>query len=420
MKLKNAARINRACLPENTNPNFEFRYIDISAVGSEGKIAVPLENVKFSAAPSRARRIAPAGSVLVSTVRTYLRAIASVPPSVEPLVFSTGFAVLEPSHGINSRYLEYACRSKWFIEEVVARSVGVSYPAIGPAELGDIPVPVPGIGEQLRIIEFLDRELAATERTTNALREARALLLERRSAGVFDSVTGGHHHDRVLSSLAWAPLLPAAWRSVKLSYVARLGSGHTPSRLRPEWWVDCSIPWVTTGEVSQMRSDRLETLRETREKISEIGLANSAAEIHPRGTVVLCRTAASAGYSAVMGIDMATSQDLATWTCGPELDPFYLLWCLRAMRSDLLERLAFGSTHRTIYMPDLQGMRIPLPPIQEQRSVVEEIRQSNSRIDSCLDAIDRQLGVLDERRQALITAAVTGQIDVTTARGVDV
>ena len=73
---------------------------------------------------------------------------------------------------------------------------------------------------------------------------------------------------------------------------------------------------------------------ETRECISEIGLENSAAEIHPKGTVVLCRTAASAGYSAVMGKDMATSQDFVTWTCGPELDPFYLLWCLRVMRSD--------------------------------------------------------------------------------------
>ena len=149
-------------------------------------------------------------------------------------------------------------------------------------------------------------------------------------------------------------------------------------------------------------------------------MTNSAAELHPKGTVVLCRTAASAGYSAVMGEDMATSQDIVTWTCGPLLDPFYLLWCLRAMRSDLLGRLAIGSTHKTIYVPDLQALRIPLPSLAEQLQIVASIRVSNATIDATIDALDRQATLMSERRQALITAAVIGQIDVTTAGGVAV
>ena len=84
-----------------------------------------------------------------------------------------------------------------------------------------------------------------------------------------------------------------------------------------------------------MRSDNIEYVLETREKISEVGMANSSATLHAAGTVVLCRTA-SAGYSAIMGADMATSQDFATWTCGPLLRPRFLLLCLRAMRKDLL------------------------------------------------------------------------------------
>ena len=61
-----------------------------------------------------------------------------------------------------------------------------------------------------------------------------------------------------------------------------------------------------------------------------------------------------------MGSDMATSQDFVTWTCGPLLEPRFLLLCLRAMRRDLLERLAQGSTHKTIYMPDIESIRVPL------------------------------------------------------------
>jgi type I restriction enzyme S subunit len=88
------------------------------------------------------------------------------------------------------------------------------------------------------------------------------------------------------------------------------------------------------------------------------------------------------------------------------------------MRSDLIGRLAFGSTHKTIYVPDLQTLRIPLPPVEEQQQIVGQIRESNRQIDELADKIDKQLELLAERRQALVTAAVTGQIDVSTARGV--
>lgn len=275
---------------------------------------------------------------------------------------------------------------------------------------------LPLLDEQRRIADFLDAETARIDSLTSTYAHARNVLLESRMTRIFNAVTGYEITDRVPSKLAWVESLPRTWQSVKLGHFARMGSGHTPSRSRSDWWENCTIPWITTGEVSQVRDDRLEVLTRTRERISELGMANSSAELHPRGTVVLCRTA-SAGYSAVMGDDMATSQDFVTWSCGPNLDPFYLLWCLRAMRPDLLGRLAMGSTHKTIYVPDLQAVRIPLPPLAEQQWIVALIHSSNSANDAAIDAIDRQLALLAVRRQAVITAAVTGQIDMTTAGG---
>ena len=409
MRLKDAAYINRHVLPETTDPDYSFKYIDISAVDKLGTITLPEEQTRFKTAPSRARRVAPVGSTIISTVRTYLRSIAQVPPADEQLVFSTGFAVFEAKPDVDGRFLSYACRSQQFIDEVVARSVGVSYPAINPSELGMIEVALPGIEEQHRIADFLDAETARIDSLMITQRKARAVLLERRAANVFAAVTGSEIAERMPSKLAWTDSLPATWRSIKLGHFARMGSGHTPSRAHPEWWEECTIPWITTGEVSQVRDDRREVLTQTRERISEIGMANSSAELHPKGTVVLCRTA-SAGYSAIMGEDMATSQDFVTWTCGPQLDPFYLLWCLRAMRSDLLGRLAMGSTHKTIYVPDLQALRIPLPPIAEQYQIVADIHASNASVDAAVDSIDCQAVLLAERRQALITATVTGGI----------
>jgi type I restriction enzyme S subunit len=142
--------------------------------------------------------------------------------------------------------------------------------------------------------------------------------------------------------------------------------------------------------------------------ISELGVAESSAVVHPGGTVVLCRTA-SAGFSAIMGADMATSQDFATWTCGPQLDPDFLLYCLRAMRPDLLGRLAMGSTHKTIYMPEIRSIQVPLPPVSEQKSIVTDLRRTLAHIDRVREELGVQLELLAEHRQALITAAVTGR-----------
>ena len=282
--------------------------------------------------------------------------------------------------------------------------------------LGDSPTPVPPLEEQRRIAAFLDAETSRIDALISTQQRLEVKLLERREAGVAALISGMDHHDRKPSQLPWLTDLPADWQVVRLGLIARMGSGHTPNRSREDWWENPTIPWITTGEVKQVRDDRREVITETREKISELGLGNSAAELHPAGTVVLCRTA-SAGYSAVMGADMATSQDFVTWTCGPRLDPFYLLWCLRAMRQDLLGRLAMGSTHKTIYVPDLQMLRIPLPSLDEQRSIVARIRSQNSKIDRLIDAVRRQSELLAERRRALITAAVTGEFDVSTASG---
>ena len=82
------------------------------------------------------------------------------------------------------------------------------------------------------------------------------------------------------------------------------------------------------------------------------------------------------------------------------------------MRQDLLGRLAMGSTHQTIYVPDIQSIRIPLPPLEEQDQMVEWVWQRLHRIDAAVDGINRQIDLLAERRQALITNAVTGQLEI--------
>ncbi|ALM37710.1 restriction endonuclease subunit S [Streptomyces albidoflavus] len=191
------------------------------------------------------------------------------------------------------------------------------------------------------------------------------------------------------------------WPTAPIRLVARLGSGHTPSRSKPEYWQDCTIPWITLADVWQLRSNQVDVITETKEKISKLGEGNSAAVRHPAGTVILSRTA-SVGFSAIMGEAMATSQDFVTWTCGPRLDPRFLLHALRAMAPDL-KRIAAGSTHKTIYMPDVEKLRVPLPSLVEQRRIVEFLDVETTRLDELTRARSDQLDALGERSFASVS-----------------
>lgn len=207
------------------------------------------------------------------------------------------------------------------------------------------------------------------------------------------------------SGVEWLSNVPTHWTVMPIRLAARLASGHTPSRSRPEWWEDCSVPWFTLADVSQIRRDGADVIYDTKEKVSEIGLQNSSARQLPAGTVMLSRTA-SVGFAAIMGVEMATTQDFANWVCGPSLRPRFLLHVFRAMRGEFA-RLMMGSTHNTIYMPDIAALRFALPPVEEQDAIVSFLDRETEKIDALIAEQEKLIALLAEKRQATISHAVT-------------
>jgi type I restriction enzyme, S subunit len=114
-------------------------------------------------------------------------------------------------------------------------------------------------------------------------------------------------------------LPPDGWRWAPLMKLARLESGHTPSRRHPEYWGG-EIPWISIQDARGSHGGRID---DTLEKTNDLGIANSSARVLPAGTVCLSRTA-SVGYVVVMGRPMATSQDFVNWVCSEQLDPDFL------------------------------------------------------------------------------------------------
>jgi type I restriction enzyme S subunit len=183
---------------------------------------------------------------------------------------------------------------------------------------------------------------------------------------------------------------PEGWQWTALTSLARLESGHTPSRRHPEYWGG-SIPWIGIADAKAHDGQRIE---DTLEKTNELGIENSSARVLPENTVCLSRTA-SVGYIVVMGRQMATSQDFVNWVCSKHLDHNFLKYLFIAEGDDLL-RFASGAVHQTIYFPEVKAFHICHPPLPEQRRIV---------------------GIIDKTFKGIATAQTNARRNLQSARG---
>lgn len=321
-------------------------------------------------------------------------------------------AVIRCNEGSNPYFVLNFMRSRSFQEAVALNWSYGTQQNIGMGVIGSLSVTVPPVEEQQSIAVHLDRETARIDALVEKKTRFVELLREKRQALITHAVTKGLDPNVKMkdSGVEWLGEVPTHWGVVQLRQTARLESGHTPSRSKPEYWVNCTVPWFTLADVWQVRSGEQKYVSETSEKVSKLGLENSSARLLPAGSVFLSRTA-SVGFAGIMEVDMATSQDFAVWTCSSDLFNEYLYYVLLGMKPDF-DRLMMGSTHKTIYMPDIEAIRITRPPMQEQQNIVHALRRQLVRIKTIIDESERSIVLLKERRSALITAAVTGQIDL--------
>jgi type I restriction enzyme, S subunit len=250
-KLKYSVSINDESLAENTDKSFEFDYIDIESV-REGKI-LERKKMTFESSPSRARRIVKDGDVIVSTVRTYLKAIVQLNNLQNHTIVSTGFAVLRPSNVLYKEFLNYCVRANFFIEKVVANSTGVGYPAITSTRLSNIETIIPPKEEQTAIAHFLDYKLHKIDRFIRKKKQLIGLLNEQKAAIINDAVTKGLDLTVKMkdSGIEWLGDVPEHWEVRKLKYATEVLRGKfTPRPRNDPRYYDGIYPFVQTGNIT--------------------------------------------------------------------------------------------------------------------------------------------------------------------------
>ena len=195
--------------------------------------------------------------------------------------------------------------------------------------------------------------------------------------------------------------IPQDWKYDLLDKFAVRCSGHTPSQSYPEYW-NGGIKWISLADSRRLDSGYI---FETDKEISEEGLKNSSAELHPAETVVLSRDA-GIGKSAVMSAPMAVSQHFIAWKCDntAKLHSWFLYNWLQLNKTEF-ERQAVGSTIKTIGLPYFKKLKIAVPPFSEQKTIAQIL----STWDQAITATEQLLANSQQQKKALMQQLLTGK-----------
>jgi len=347
------------------------------------------------------------GDVLFGKLRPYL---AKVVHANRSAYASTELMCLRPRPGIDPRWFFYRMLARPTINWAVAASEGTKMPRTSWERLGEFRVDVPEETEQRALAEYLDAEAARIDALISKKRQLQARVDERTRVELTEVACGRTSGQRLRDSeLPWLGAIPATWQVERLKFMARLETGHTPSRTRPELWENATTPWVTLNEVGYLKEHQY--VHVTTNFISEEGLASSSARVLPAGTVILSRDA-TVGRCGILARPMATSQHFVNWICGERLKPEYLWLVLRTAMQGHFISLTAGATIKTIGMPQVNEFVVPLPSLGEQEQLTQDAVRIRGTSESLIASIDLQISRLREHRQALITAAVTGELNV--------
>ncbi|WP_081746790.1 restriction endonuclease subunit S [Arthrobacter sp. H5] len=180
----------------------------------------------------------------------------------------------------------------------------------------------------------------------------------------------------------------AGWADSKLDEVTLRGSGHTPNQQHPDYW-DGDIGWISLADSGRLDQGYISS---STRRITTRGMEKSSAVLHPAGTVIMSRDA-GVGKSAVLREAMAVSQHFIAWDCRAMgvLEPWYLYYWLQTHKG-YFERMAVGSTIKTIGLPLFKRLTISHPPLPEQRKIAEILRTWDDAIERANTLVVRLRG----------------------------
>ena len=419
LRLKSWLEMNGVVLPEDTDPDYMFDYLDIGSVAT-GQLTAKPERLQFENSPSRARRVLRSGDTIVSTVRTYLKAIWHVDDLASDLIASTGFAVLTPRSGTFPRFVSYSCQSDPFTDRVTAESVGIAYPAIAETRLATFKVSVPPLSEQTAIVRYLDyadrgirRHIRAKQKLITLLEEYKQAIIHQAVTGQIDVRTSQPYPAYKPSKVEWLEEVPEHWEVIRFGRLITLTTGFPfksegftqfEEDVRLLRGVNIAPGRLRWEEVVRWSATDTDDFAEYQLELGDIVLGMDRPII--QGGIRVAVVEQSDVPSFLL-------QRVARIHLGEELKRDFTLLLLSGKSfSDYLAPIFTGISVPHLSPEQIRGFRVALPSLAEQENILEQLRPSIGAIRSAMDRALSQILHLQEYRTRLLADVVTGKLDV--------
>lgn len=402
-KVKQIADSNNDVLPENYEEEQEIDYIEIGSVTYEHGVRTT-EKMKFGNAPSRARRIVHNGDTIISTVRTYLKAIAYINDSLADKIVSTGFSVVTPHKDVVAKFLYYALSTHSFISNVEAHSVGISYPAINNTNLMDLKIVLPMQREQIQIASYLDAKCSKIDEIIEKQQAIIEKLKEYKLSIITEAVTSGINPDVEMkdSGSVWFGSIPINWQMKRLKYVFHIQKdiageeGHTVLSI------------TQRGIIPKDFSN------------NEGQFANSYANyplVH-KGDFAMNHMDLLTGWVDISKYEGVTSPDYRVFVLNdkngmcPEYYLYMMQMCYSARIFYGLGQGVSGMGRWRLQADKFLNFHIPIPPYDEQKIIADYITDKVNHIEVEIDKRNKLIEKYQEYKKSLIYEVVTGKKEV--------
>jgi len=340
------------------------------------------------------------GDVLFGKLRPYLAKACQTPRDG---VCSTELLVMQPAEALNPRFLLYALLTPDFVGAVDASTFGARMPRASWDFIGSLEIRLPPIETQSVIAAYLDRETARIDRLIAAKERMLALLEEKRAALISRVVTRGLDPHALLkpSEQEWLGEIPAHWPTTKFSWDVFISEGQVD----PEDDRFSDLILVAPNHIESLTGQI--THRETSADQGAI----SGKYLCKKGDVLYSKIRPALRKVALAEEECLCSADMYPLRPSEKLIPKYLQYLLLSEDFSAWAELESARVAMPkINRETLSAIRIPVPPLDEQESIVSEIGNGTKRIDLQRKAVRGSVELLKERRAALITVVVTGQI----------
>jgi type I restriction enzyme S subunit len=371
----------------------------------------------------------------------------------EEAVFASYLIRVKLNDAVDPRFAYYFFQTHNYWRQISESKAGIGQPNVNASKLSSLTLPLPLLPEQRRIVAKIEELFSNLAAGINDL-QAAGQQLERYRLSVLQAAVEGRltadwrrtHDpepadqllDRILEERRekweedyrakyeakgkelpkywknrYSPPeepdlpddlqeIPGSWEWTSLGYMCDMTSGGTPKRSNDEYWQG-DIPWLKSGELNDG------VVTEAEERITEKGLEESSTNIFPSGTLLVALYGATTGKLGILDFASATNQAVCGLFITDSLDTKYVFWYLRQFRPELLSK-RFGGAQKNISQTILRQVPVPLPPLDEQKQIVDEIERLLSVADDATATAEREHTRAERLRQSILKQAFSGRL----------